>query len=44
MKGRTIPMMLAGGFLVLVFAAWFDGGEEPLRTIEQDIPVPDGVS
>ena len=37
-------MMLAGGFLVLVFAAWFDGGEEPLHAIEQDIPVPDTAS
>ena len=28
----------------ILFLAWLDGGEEPVRTIEQDIPVPDLAS
>lgn len=35
------------GALLIVLAilawAWWDGGKEPLRPIEHEIPVPEGV-
>jgi len=30
--------------VVIVLAwAWWDGGREPLRSIEQEVPVPEGL-
>ena len=29
--------------VLLVLLAWWQGGERPLRTIEEEIPVPEGV-
>ncbi len=29
--------------LVTLLWAWWDGGREPLRPIEQEIPVPEGM-
>lgn len=36
--------LIFGLIAVAVLAlAWFDGGEEPIRPIRQDIPVPEGA-
>lgn len=35
--------LLVGIFAVVVFAAWFDGGEEALHPITQEIEVPENV-
>lgn len=35
--GLIVTMVI----LAVVGLAWFDGGEEPLRPIVQDIPVPE---
>ena len=34
-----VPLALLA--VAVLFWAWWDGGEQPLRPIEQDIPVPE---
>jgi hypothetical protein len=29
--------------LLVLFLAWYQGGEQPIRLIEEDVPVPEGV-
>lgn len=35
-------LILASLMFVILALAWFDGGEEPLHQIVQDVPVPEG--
>lgn len=39
-RGRRWPWV-AGALVVLFALAWFDGGEEPLRPIAQDVTLPE---
>lgn len=43
MDGRKMSLGLIALFLIVLFLAWFDGGEEPLHPIEQKVDVPEGV-
>ncbi|MEE3217573.1 MAG: hypothetical protein VX247_04680, partial [Pseudomonadota bacterium] len=43
MSGRRLAGLLAAGFVILLVAALIDGGEEPLRPIEQAIDLPGGA-
>ena len=43
MPRRKIWISAAAGLAVLLLLAWFDGGEEPLRPIVEDIPTPGAV-
>jgi len=43
MSGRRLAGLLAAGFVILLVAALIDGGEEPLRPIEQAIDLPGGT-
>lgn len=36
-----VTLALVG--LAILVLAWFDGGEEPLRPIEQAVEVPEGI-
>ena len=38
-KGRTLTLFVLL-VLSIIFLAWFDDGEEPLRSIEQTVAVP----
>ena len=38
--GRRWPLALAGLAAAMLALAWFDGGEEPLHPIAQDVAVP----
>ncbi|WP_206520278.1 hypothetical protein [Altererythrobacter sp. BO-6] len=39
---RASRIWLWGGAIAVLLAlAWFDGGEEPIRAISQEIPVPE---
>ena len=38
-SASVIALLLLAGVLVV---AWYDGGEEPIRPIEQEIRVPEG--
>jgi hypothetical protein len=42
MRGKRVVVTLVFVFLAILFAAWFDGGEEPVRPIEQKIALPEG--
>jgi hypothetical protein len=39
-KKTALPIVLA---LLLLILAWYQGGERPLRPIEEEIPVPEGA-
>lgn len=39
-RGRWPWLALAGALVVLTFA-WFDGGEEPVRPIAQNVDLPE---
>ncbi|MXP29218.1 hypothetical protein GRI58_10335 [Porphyrobacter algicida] len=43
MIGRRMTLALIALFCLLVFAAWFSGGERPMRMIEQSVAVPGGA-
>jgi hypothetical protein len=43
MSGRKVGGVLAVLFVVLLVAALVDGGEEPLRPIEQAIELPEAA-
>lgn len=36
-------MLLIVLTLLLLVLAWYQGGEEPMRLIEEDVAVPEGV-
>ena len=38
--GNRWTLALVMLLLTVVIFAWYQGGEEPLRTIEQDVPMP----
>jgi hypothetical protein len=40
-QGRRWLLVVGGGAVVLLALAWFDGGEEPLHPIAQDVAVPE---
>lgn len=44
MKGNRWVLVPIAIMLILVLLAWYRGGEEPLRTIEQDIALPGGAA
>lgn len=41
--GRRKTVVLVVLLVMLVFMAWYQGGERALRPIEHDIAVPEGV-
>ncbi|SMQ74234.1 hypothetical protein SAMN06297468_2477 [Altererythrobacter xiamenensis] len=41
-RKRRIGLTVALVLIVALGLAWYDGGEEPIRPIVQDIPVPEG--
>lgn len=41
--GPRLVLGLALTALAVLVWAWWDGGREPLRPIEQPVPVPEGV-
>ena len=43
MNGRRIGWIATALLGALLVYAWIDGGEEPLRPIEQPVPLPGGV-
>ncbi len=43
LKGRKMAIMLTAAFLAMMVAAWFDGGEEPIRPIEQRVDLPENT-
>lgn len=43
MKGQRIGMIAALILLLVMIAAWIDGGEEPLRPITRDVPLPESL-
>lgn len=43
MKGQRIGMIAVFILLSILLLAWFDGGEVPLRPIEQAVPLPEGL-
>lgn len=40
LRVRRWPLVLAAVVAGLVVLAWFDGGEEPLRPIAEDVALP----
>lgn len=40
-RARRWPWVLVAVVAALVALAWFDGGEEPLRPIAEDLPLPE---
>ena len=42
--GRSKAALLTALVVMVLILAWYDGGERRLRLIEQDIPVPEGLS
>ncbi|MDP4539173.1 hypothetical protein Q9K01_06015 [Qipengyuania sp. DY56-A-20] len=43
MKGQRIGMIAAFILLSILILAWYDGGEEAMRPIEQAVPLPQAV-
>ena len=41
--GRRHTMLLIFAALLLLLLAWYQGGEEPVRLIEEDVPLPEGA-
>ena len=41
--GRRYTLLLIVLTLLLLLLAWHQGGEEPMRLIEEDVPAPEGV-
>lgn len=41
--GRRNTVLLIVLTLFVLFLAWYQGGERPLRLIEEDVAVPEGV-
>ncbi len=41
--GRKKTALLIVLLLLLLVLAWYRGGDRAIRTIEQDIPVPEGM-
>ncbi len=41
-KNLRVGLMIALIISAILGLAWFDGGEEPIRPITQEIPVPEG--
>lgn len=39
-RGRRVVITLALVLLAILFLAWFDGGEEALHPIEQEVALP----
>ena len=42
-SAKRIATIVAIGTVLVVVAAWIDGGEEPLRDITQPVELPEGV-
>ncbi|UVI39139.1 hypothetical protein [Qipengyuania spongiae] len=40
-RGRRVVITLALVLLAILFLAWFDGGEEALHPIEQEVALPE---
>lgn len=40
MIGRKMTLVLVALFCIIVFAAWYNGGERPMHMIEQPVSVP----
>ena len=40
-RARRWPWVLGMAAVVLIGLAWFEGGEEPLRPIAEEIPLPE---
>lgn len=40
-RARRWPWVLGLGAVVLIALAWFEGGEEPLRPIAEEITLPE---
>jgi hypothetical protein len=40
-RGRRWPLLAGAVALALIAIAWFDGGEEPLHPIAQDVALPE---
>lgn len=36
-------MLLIVAIVLLLVLAWYQGGEQPMRMIEEDVSVPEGV-
>lgn len=43
MRGNRVAVTIAVVLILLLLLAWFDGGEEPLRLIEQPVDLPEGA-
>jgi hypothetical protein len=41
--GRRNTVLLIVLMLFLLLLAWYRGGEEPVRLIEEDVAVPEGI-
>jgi len=42
LNGTRVGWVLAAILLIVLVAAWMDGGEAPLRPIEQSVALPGG--
>ena len=42
-KRSNLPWVALLVVFAILAAAWIDGGEEPLRPITQDVPLPEGA-
>lgn len=43
MSGKRVSLAIVLVALGLAFAAWIDGGEEPLRPISQSVQLPESL-
>ncbi|HEU4820720.1 MAG TPA: hypothetical protein VFS87_06135 [Qipengyuania sp.] len=41
--GRRNTVLLIVLTLLILLLAWYQGGEQPIRLIEEDVAVPEGV-
>lgn len=41
--GRRNTALLIVAVVLALVLAWYQGGEQPLRTIEENVPVPEGA-